>query len=686
MRTALLRAAAVITVAATPAIAQRAATPHLPSSSPVTRVATATIDQRTPHRTAAGDLLDVWSRSVAHVSPAVDPSRRGLLALGPGDSVGYTYYDLQTNAAMPDRIINWPDDAKPQGVITSTLVWTASVEAPPATGNYAATTRGTYGAIHDGESWSPMRGEWTRLEDALRTGFVELDRLSDGRIVFANHSADMVHVWVELEVGSGQFYKADVPGSERGLWASLAITENDEIHVIWTYTTDDVNEDEVFYSRSLDGGNTFSQAVPMTGPESIVVANLRSGFGANSYAIAARGTTVAIWYLTSSIEVIQLRSDDKGETWPSDNAIFAYRPLNVRQYHTTDDPDQRIWPDPAFDADTAIGFRTDTIPGPGSALDLMVDADGNTHGVMSIYPTYVRRYYPPGGDTSASTYRSGIIYQATYNYPDVGLLYVSQRGDQIVTSAIAQPGGLDNTGDPSGYPNYFVRRAYHGGYSLYPQLGMDASKNVYLTFTSGIDGDVQQAKRHPDSTTQSYLNHHVFVTWMRTDDEERRRWMAPRDLTPTGLDAKYAALADLVDDELHIAYQIDRVVGEMIPDTLAPIARERNNVEAMFLARATLSDPASVQSPEGAAEIALAVTPNPAVGDARIALTLPRTAVASVSLVDALGRTVAVVADDEMAAGTYHLTLPTAELTAGVYYLVARVGGTVRATSLEIVH
>jgi hypothetical protein len=684
MRTALLRAAAVITVAATPVVAQRAATPYLPTIAPLERVAPAIArDVNAPHRTAPQQVAPA-NGTRAHVSPAIDPRRGGLLGIGPGDSVGYTYYDLQTNAAMPDRIINWPDDRKPQGIITSSMVWTASVDPPPKFNNYEATTRGTYGAIHDGQNWSPMRGAWSRLEEDLRTGFVELDHLSDGRLVFANHSATMVHVWIELEAGTNQFYKADIPGSDGGLWASLAVTENDEIHVIWTYTTDHANEDQIYYSRSLNGGDSFTEAIPLTGPNSVVVADLRTGFGANAYAIAARGNTVAVWYLTASIEMIQLRSDDKGETWPQDEAIFVYRALNTRQYHSPEDPAQQIWPDPTFGADTAIGFRTDTVPGPGSAIDLMVDANGYTHGVMTIYPTYVRRYYAPGEDTTASTYRSGTIYQATYSYPDVGLLYRSQRGDELVSATIAQPGDLDNTGDPEGYPNYYIRRAYHGGYSLYPQLGMDAAENVYLTFASGIEGDVQNEKRHPDSTARDYLNQHVFVTWMRGDDAQRR-WMTPANLTPNGLDAKYAALADLVDSELHIAYQIDRIVGELIPDTLAPITRERNNVEVLFLAQNTLADPAAVEAEATEASIALTVAPNPAHGEAIVAFTLPHSGASSVRLVDALGRVVATLADGEMQAGTYRRALETGTLTQGVYYLVARSGATVTTTAVEVV-
>ena len=37
-----------------------------------------------------------------------------------------------------------------------------------------------------------------------------------------------------------------------------------------------------------------------------------------------------------------------------------------------------------------------------------------TKSVASVYPTYVTRYYPPGGDTTATTFRRGTIFERLY--------------------------------------------------------------------------------------------------------------------------------------------------------------------------------------------------------------------------------------------------------------------------------
>ena len=81
----------------------------------------------------------------------------------------------------------------------------------------------------------------------------------------------------------------------------------------------------------------------------------------------------------------------------------------------------------------------------------------------------------------------------------------------------------------------------------------------------------------------------------------------------------------------------------------------------------------------------LAVTPNPVARVARVSLMLAEAATASVRVVDALGRTVAVLADGPLAAGAHVFALDASGLPAGVYAVVATVGGTQRATRVTVV-
>jgi hypothetical protein len=171
---------------------------------------------------------------------------------------------------------------------------------------------------------------------------------------------------------------------------------------------------------------------------------------------------------------------------------------------------------------------------------------------------------------------------------------------------------------------------------------------------------------------------------MRSDDEQMR-WMPPQNLTPNGLDAKFGALANLVDSEVHIAYQIDPIVGEMIPDTLAPIARERNNIEVLFLHRSTLADPSSIDHGDANVVADLNAKPNPAHASVSISFAIGRSGDAVVRLVDLLGRTLLSLHDGFLSSGTHTRALELAEIEAGVYYIVVEAAGSARAMPLRVV-
>lgn len=80
-------------------------------------------------------------------------------------------------------------------------------------------------------------------------------------------------------------------------------------------------------------------------------------------------------------------------------------------------------------------------------------------------------------------------------------------------------------------------------------------------------------------------------------------------------------------------------------------------------------------APEPAvASLSLWVSPNPSAGAAHVALTLAAPSTVRVAVVDALGRTVAVVHDGPLSAGRHRLALP-AGLAPGVYAVVAESDG-----------
>ena len=93
----------------------------------------------------------------------------------------------------------------------------------------------------------------------------------------------------------------------------------------------------------------------------------------------------------------------------------------------------------------------------------------------------------------------------------------------------------------------------------------------------------------------------------------------------------------------------------------------------------------SSESPT-ASPAALTVWPNPARGAATVGYSLAAPARVSVRLVDALGRTVADVADRELGPGNHRTLLDVGALPAGVYRAVVTVGDrSVRAVPVTVV-
>lgn len=103
------------------------------------------------------------------------------------------------------------------------------------------------------------------------------------------------------------------------------------------------------------------------------------------------------------------------------------------------------------------------------------------------------------------------------------------------------------------------------------------------------------------------------------------------------------------------------------------------------LARFDLDAVVAAEAPAVGADAALAAFPNPARGAATLRVRLDAPGHARLTLLDALGRTVAVLLDGEQAAGEQTVRVDTARLPAGVYAARLDAGGRVRTARLTVV-
>lgn len=612
------------------------------------------------------------------------------------DSVARSGYDLQTNATMMERIINWGRDGiSPEG-IKSTFIYMASTELFPEIED-----RGTYGMVRtdfgDGEGeWLPINlSEWERIEPT-RSGFCDVDYFKSGdltgHLVAVSHANDNsgINVIVELDVpGSGEFLVQTIPGSENGLWPRVAVDGAGVIHAIWTYQNDDPLENNLRYSRTDDFGASWDPPISFA-PQG----NLRGVIGGDGYQIDANGNNVALWYFTQGVQILQIYSNANGASGSWVASLVAN--ASYSNVFTGNDgrTDSVMFVDPMYGDSVSIGYVSDTVPTPGSSFDMMLLDDGTVIGAFPEYPSFLRRYLRTGEDTTAWTTRASIITRDSIaEYEDRAFTFVRllEDGTVLEESLVPLPDGVDNsaeflnvsssvTGGPA------KQFDYEQGLARWPQFGINGSGHIFLLFSSGSPSDIVTEELPGYGTARFYRSHMYAVR--STDDGAS--WTTPQNLSPDGVDAQFASLADWVDDEAHIVVQADTYPGTYVNhgDTNGlgihpPIF---NNIETLMIPSSSFA-PTSVTDAEriyGTSAIA-SIAPNPASGKVMFSYSIGRTAETRLQIVDATGTPVLTFFDGRRVAGEYTLQTDISHLPTGSYFVVLTVDGESKSSPLNVV-
>lgn len=628
---------------------------------------------------------------------AADWKGMSTLAIPEGDSIALTGYDFQTNGTMSERIINWGrDGVQPEGIL-STLVYMAAPTLHPLTPD-----RGTYGAVLtqgiEGEgTWLPINlGNWTRIEES-RAGFPDVDYFTSGdlagHIVIVSHTNDNSGINVLLEVdapGSGKFFSFVIPGSARGFWPRVAIDGNNVIHVIWTYQeTDESGQDDpkkrvLSYARSSDFGQSWENVVDFTGPGQ----QLPEASGGDSYQIDAEGGTVAIWYYTGQgVRIIQLLNHSSGTF----GAWVAHEIDGIDQSHVYtnhSDPDSVYFDDSDFYGPDTVGYVTDTVATPAPIFDMMVLEDGTVIGANAQYASFLRRFLigtpEQHEDTSAWRQRDNFItilqnhlYDRAFEFHHVRV--DSNRMTMLTESAIPLPEGVDLSAEFNEPRGSRIVRA------RWPQFGINGDGHIFMIYGSGKEGDVVVATPRDSAEAQTFYFSHTYS--VRSNDGGVS-WSDPVDLTPEGVDAQYGSLADWVDDEAHIALQVDSYPGDYLTssDTNAYNIHPAifSTIEVMIIPTELLSGVDDQKAFAGSVSIT-GVSPNPVRGQMELSYTVGRTGQTSITIVDALGRTVGTLLDGNRIKGEYRISTDLSDLPSGAYHIVIANGEGTSTAPLHIV-
>lgn len=291
-----------------------------------------------------------------------------------------TNYDLQSNSALGNRIATWPD-----GSASVVATWDHSGQA-------SFPDRGAGYNYFDGDNFGD---EPEARQEPMKSGWPSIAPCGDGEVL-ASHAT-----------GTNVYYR---PVKGQGDWTLLAnfadatwprvvcSGPNDQfIHLVFAkqISVGDAYDNHVYYVRSTDGGQTWSEMIDFPGIDNTDNGEYRNQLSADDYVMAANGNDVAVMFGSYTTEVFYMISHDNGETWEKQViAPFPIMDANGTPVHAID-----------F-ADYPEGM-TDTIHTSDNSHAIAIDNNGVVHATFGLFHWKVAdadsyNYWP--------AYGYGIVY------------------------------------------------------------------------------------------------------------------------------------------------------------------------------------------------------------------------------------------------------------------------------------
>lgn len=550
--------------------------------------------------------------------------------------IGLTQYDLQSNAAIDDRMAGSGDAVS--------AAWTMSLEITPFN------DRGTGYNHCTSQIWDEQPYE--RIE-SVRNGWPSLAYTGSGHeIVISHPGIDTPLLMAKREIGSGSWTESDIPsdGPFGNLWPRVAVggPDDNSIHVICVSTpvgnggTEFQGQDgALLYYRSLDAGETWE----MNTFEELDSTHF-NGFAGDTYAIHARDGVVAFTVFNDLMDTFVMISDDNGDNWeytavadfPVDNYVVDGGLPDSLGYDYNDD-----------------GIFQEYLNSDGAG-DIHVDQFGQVHMVFGAM------YY-----MDADTTDDNFSYFPGTN----GLQYWNESYGVDSSLTIAYAYDIDESGTldiEDEIAAYFVNLAG------IPSMASNEDGDLFVSY-SAIREDFttgQQNYRHL-YLVQSTDN---GVTW-NTDDA--------CDLTPDldydGYESVFGSISPDVADHLEIIYQRDFEPGLHVRGDEDPV--DINDIVHIRVPTADLGDCADIEFEdwvgidEAFEDGEVALYPNPA--SKTVQLVIDRPGVHSVNLYDLGGRAI-----DSFETSSMVQDINVSDLASGIYLVEVSQGSASTVIRLAI--
>ena len=447
--------------------------------------------------------------------------------------IGVTWYDLQSNGAMSNRIHYFPDG-------TISAVWTMGFQSP------AFPDRGTGYNYFDGSYWdsSPLEGiesdrcGWPSIAAWGNNGEIVVSHISVGSndgLLFNKRVNKGQGTWEEF------LWQGPTPANESVLWPRLTTSgdNNEYIHLLCVTTpttnggTPYMGQDAaLLYSRSTNGGISWDiqwEILEGTGIDYYY------GFSSDEYIWAEpQDSVIAFACISAWYDMFIMKSTDHGLNWEK---------IMVWEH-----------PYPFFDWDFTI--TTDTLWAPDYSADIAIDSDGKVHLVCGL--TRVA-HTEPGTSYDFWPATDGIAY---WN-EDMPPFEAPNQHDALDAEDVLIEGynlvGWTQDIDGNGTVNLLDEiMSYRSiGLSTMPDLSIDENDNIFLVYAS---------------TTETYDNgtYNYKHIWARASNAGGGFWCDFVDLDE-GLihifdECIYPVIAGDSDDQIHLIYNIDPIPGLAVLD------------------------------------------------------------------------------------------------------------------------
>jgi hypothetical protein len=568
----------------------------------------------------------------------ISPSFPGRIDTSDGTLVGYSFYDYVTNGPTGDRIYNCGDGTMIIGIMAAIDSFTSG-----------AVTRGSYYNYYNGTSWRDTT-LWRRAESRrVFSGPLNVFS-SDKTASFAGH-AGLSFVINNGSPSDPLWQLSTIPNSPL-MWPMSAVSGDSMVFVIGGYSADSYAP----FFRSTDRGltwdirhkavvDTLSPLYPeYTGP-------------INEYMIAAKNNRVGILVFKTSRNVTFYLSEDNGESFTS---TLLYDAAKVDTALEQIPFDSSFFP--------ASHYKMCGIDYPDGTGDIHVDKDGVFH---TAWGNRELGYYI-NTDTLGNPVRdeAGKL-QRTFFATDYAVTGISYWNEGMSTYTKAAVPSEEMIGDSLLY----LIRGTQGWFPMmrnesidmssigFPSMGTDKDGNIFMMFFGFNRNDL--AYLIPGDWYTYMPFGHLYITLSTNNGSN---WTTPVDMFPgsLGADRINANIADLVDENIHLLYELDYSPGRQLL-----LIHHPENKYAVLYKKIPVSSILSDAADDEYNSIDFHMSqnyPNPFNPETSFDVVLPELTFIKIKVFDVLGREIKTIASEEKAAGRYTYRLNMNHYASGIYF------------------